>query len=84
LESSSPAENPIWPLEKLKDRIIAAFNAHTELDEASRSMWCGDAKEMYYSTVLADQMVSRAANADSCRARLSVASSRFEQVRSEL
>jgi hypothetical protein len=84
LKPESQGENPIWSLEKLKDQIIAAFNTHTELDEGTRRIWYGDTKEMYYSMVLADQMISRAADADSCRARLSIASSRFEQVRSEL
>jgi hypothetical protein len=80
----SPSENPIRLLQELKDQIIAAFKARTELDDATRNIWSGDAKEMYYTVVAADGLLSRLGDADLGRAQLSAASSRFGQVRSEL
>jgi hypothetical protein len=71
-------------MENLKDRIIAAFNAHTGLDEGARKMWCGDTKEMYYTVVSIDGLLSHSGNAELARSQLFAACSRFEQVRSEL
>jgi len=77
-------QNPIYLLEKLKDQILAAIDASSHLDDATRSMWRGDAKEMYYNVVLVDQFLSSGLDEDFARSRLHVASSRYQQVRSEL
>lgn len=82
--STTSPENPIWALHNLKDRIIATFNAHPEIDEAARSMWCGDTKGMYYTVVSVDGLLSHSGNTELARSQLSAASNRFEQVRSEL
>ncbi|HEY6970738.1 MAG TPA: hypothetical protein VJA94_16125 [Candidatus Angelobacter sp.] len=79
---SQSAENPIWSLEKLKDRIIALFSAST-LDDATKNMWCDDAKGMYYRVMSADA-IAGSGDPDAVRGWLHGASSRFEKVASEL
>src|SRR5215469_13432570 len=50
--------SPIAALEKLKDRILTVVNSSPGLSEDTPSMWSGDAKEMYYTVVLVDQLLS--------------------------
>src|SRR4051812_28900493 len=84
LELNTSQESPIEALEKLKDRIIAAFSASTHRDESTRKIWCGDAKEMYYRLVLVHQILSQGGDPGRAKGMLQAATSRYAQVRSEL
>jgi hypothetical protein len=53
------SEDPIWNLERRKDRILAFFQSNSHLEEGVREMWCSDAKEMYYTALLAHESLSR-------------------------
>jgi hypothetical protein len=70
-------------LAKLKDRIIAFFRA-SQLDDSTKNMWCDDANGMYFHVVNADMRLSQGRDSEACRGMLYGASSRFEQVASEL
>jgi hypothetical protein len=79
---SQSADHPIRSLRNLKDRIVALFSAST-LDDATKNAWCDDAKGMYYRVVSAEA-IAGSGDPDAVRGWLAGASSRFEQVASEL
>lgn len=79
----SSSAGTIWLLEQLKDRIVALFTA-SSLDESTKNIWCDDAKGMYYRMVHTDMLLSHGRDFDAVRDSLHVASSRYQQVRSEL
>ena len=72
--------NPVYLLEQLKDRILAAFAHRPEVS----SIWSSDAKEMYYSMVMVDQLVSRGDRAGDAHGILEYSTNHCEQVASEL
>lgn len=77
--------NPFQRLEELKERIIAVFRSREGLDKDAIGMWCGDAKELYYSTLLARDLLRREPpDMASAGGVLAAASSRCGQVASEL
>jgi hypothetical protein len=80
----SAGSSLVVALEGLKDRILAAVDACPQLSEDTRSMWRGDAKEMYYLVRLAEHLLSHDVDTESARGPLQLAYSRYEQVRSEL
>jgi hypothetical protein len=81
--NSPSADNPIWSLEDLKDRIIAAISAST-LDDAVKTMWCGDAREMYYGILLLNERLAQPPDTGTVQSILHATFSRHEQVCSEL
>jgi len=77
--------NPFQLFEELKDRIITAFRNHGGLDKDAIGMWCGDTKELYYSTLLArDLLRKEPSDTAGARGMLGAASSYCGQVASEL
>ncbi len=80
--SASPS-SPFEELERLKDRIITLFTS-SDLDESAKSMWCGDAKELYYQVVNMHMMLAHGLDRQPLRGMLFAAASRCEQVASEL
>jgi hypothetical protein len=81
--------NSIETLEQVKDRIVSFLQKQTDLDEATKGMWVGDAKEAYYSVVAAWQMLDAVTRgnekaAGSSQNFLKAAQSRHKQVLSEL
>ena len=77
--------NPFQLFEELKDRIIAAFRNHEGPYKDAIGMWCGDAKELYYSTLLARDLLRRQSpDTTSASGVLVVASSHCGRVASEL
>lgn len=77
--------NSFQLFEELKDRIIAAFRNHEGLDKDAVGMWCGDARELYYSTLLARDLLRREPpETASAGGMLAAASSYCGQVASEL
>jgi len=83
---SEPHQNSFQAFEELTQRIIAAFRTHEDLGEDVIRMWCGDAKEMYCSTLLARDLLLRKNPPDtrSASGMLSAASTYCRQVASEL
>ena len=77
--------NPIQALEELKDKIIAAFRGHNNLGQNVIDMWCGDARELYF-TVLAARDLLQKDPSDTAGASglLAAASSHSQRVASEL
>lgn len=77
--------NPFQLFEDLKDRIIAAFRNHEGRYKDAIGMWCGDARELYYSTLLARDLLRRESpDTVSASGVLAAASSYCGQVASEL
>jgi len=79
---SQATDNPIWSLKNLRDRIVALFSA-SRLDDSTKKIWCDDAKGMYYRVVSADA-IAGSGDPDAVRGWLHGASSRYQQVASEL
>ena len=77
--------SPFQLFEDLKDRIIAAFRNHVGLYKDAIGMWCGDARELYYSTLLARDLLRRESpDTASASGVLAAASSYCGRVASEL
>jgi hypothetical protein len=81
--NSPSADNPIRSLEELKDRIISAISAST-LDDAVKTMWSGDAREMYYGILLLNERLTQPPDTGTVQSILHATFSRHEQVCSEL
>jgi hypothetical protein len=85
--SSVPAprqnsDNPIAALENVKNKILAALESASGLDDPTKRAWQGDAKEMFYRALAVHELLVRDPRA--ARGFLVAAESVFEKVASEL
>jgi len=77
--------NALEALEVLKDRIIAAFRASSDPEQNAINMWCGDARELYFSVLAARNLLQKdPPDAAGASGLLAAASSHSQQVASEL
>ncbi len=75
-------------LENAKDAILKLLEAETHVDEGAKKAWVSDAKEVYYTTFAASQLLTRREptpdRKDSAGKILGAARGRLEQVAGEL
>jgi len=67
MDDIQPDEDRVWKirnfiqeLEDIKDGIISFLISRKKLDKVTKNLWISDAKEIYYNTVAAWQMLNSA------------------------